>query len=137
MPQARHRRFARTVCVTVICTALSATALRSSTESVVEKSSPLAPGAPAGNVLAAGRESDARVRDRYVKLPMRFEPNAGRADRSIDFIARGVGYAVYVSSTRAIVSVDGGHVSMQLSGARSRVQPTPHGPLNRRKASRK
>ena len=129
MPQVRHRRFARTVSVTAICTALSATALGTSTESVVAKSSPLAAGAPARNVPAAGRESDARVRDRYVKLPMRFEPNAGRADRSIDFVARGVGYAVYVSSTRAIVSVDGGRVSMELSGARPRVQPTPHGRL--------
>ena len=92
-------------------------------------SSPLAPVVSAGTVAPAGREPDERARDRYLKLPMRFEPNAGRADRSIDFIARGAGYAVYVSPTRAIVSVDGGHVTMQLSGARPRVQPTPRGPL--------
>ena len=108
MPQVRHRRFARTVCVTAICAALSVSALRSSTEPVVEKSSPSGPGPAAGTVPSPGRESEARVRDRYVALPMRFEPNAGRADRSIDFVARGAGYAVYVSSTRAIVSVDAG-----------------------------
>ncbi len=44
----------------------------------------------------------ARVREAYGQLPLSFEANRGQADKSVDFVARGPGYAVALSPTEAI-----------------------------------
>jgi len=44
----------------------------------------------------------AQVREAYGQLPLSFEANRGQADKSVDFTARGPGYAVALSPTEAI-----------------------------------
>ena len=44
----------------------------------------------------------ARVREAYGQLPLSFEANRGQAAESVDFVARGPGYAVALSPTEAI-----------------------------------
>ena len=43
-----------------------------------------------------------KVREAYGQLPLNFEANRGQADESVDFVARGPGYAVALSATEAI-----------------------------------
>ena len=45
---------------------------------------------------------NARVREAYGRLPLSFEANRGQAADSVDFVARGPGYAVALSATEAI-----------------------------------
>jgi hypothetical protein len=95
------------------------------------------------------RERNARTRDAYVRLPMRFEPNAGRMDAAIDFVARGAGYAVYLSSRKTTLLLDSppgsgepkgyaarshsaSQISMHLVGARLDVAGIPQGELTGR-----
>ena len=144
-------RFVRTLCGTTVFAILSAAAVRTSNESVVTP----APSRPsrASTASAPRRNAEAHVRNKYVKLPMRFEPNAGRTDAAIDFIARGAGYAVYVAGTSTSLLVDPSarsmpsqrgataverpeRISMRLAGSRAnrtpengRINATRHSPL--------
>lgn len=59
-----------------------------------------APREIAAAPLAA--QTAARVRECYGQLPLSFEANHGQAAESVDFVARGPGYAVALSPTEAI-----------------------------------
>jgi len=145
MRQPRSRTFRRTLCATAFCAALSAAALHSASDA------PIAPAThdvrPAATT--ASREPDIRVRERVVKLPMRFEPNAGRTNPAIDFIARGPGYGIYVSAAGPAIVLgssartrdeDGAaglpqppaRISMQLAGGRANLEATARHPLSGR-----
>jgi Beta-propeller repeat len=50
-------------------------------------------------------QTPAQVRDAYGKLPLSFEENRGQANNSIDFVARGPGYAVALSPTETIFAL--------------------------------
>src|SRR6266576_1489993 len=39
------------------------------------------------------------------KLPMSFEPNQGQIDSEVQFLARGRGYALFLTSTQAVLSL--------------------------------
>ena len=41
----------------------------------------------------------------YRKAPISFEANEGQADRSVKFLARGVGYQLHLTSTQAVLSL--------------------------------
>jgi hypothetical protein len=58
------------------------------------------PGEMAAAPIAA--RTTAQVREAYGQLPLSFEANRGQAADSIDFVARGPGYAVALSPTEAI-----------------------------------
>jgi Beta-propeller repeat len=47
----------------------------------------------------------AQAREEYGKLPLSFEENRGQANKSIDFVARGPGYAVALSPTETIFAL--------------------------------
>ena len=53
----------------------------------------------------------------YGKLPLSFEPNAGRMDPSVRFIARGHGYLLSLNRRDAVLSLDGNSIRTQLVGA--------------------
>ena len=62
----------------------------------------------------------------YGKLPMQFEPNRGQAGPQTRFLARGRGYALYLTDTGATMAARNGDktslVRMQLRGANPRPQ---------------
>ena len=63
-----------------------------------------APEAAASRDIAAAplaARTTAKVREAYGQLPLSFEANRGQAAESIDFVARGPGYAVALSPTEA------------------------------------
>ncbi|HYP27020.1 MAG TPA: SBBP repeat-containing protein [Blastocatellia bacterium] len=53
----------------------------------------------------SGEEIEDRVRDSYGKLPLMFEANVGQADSKVDFLSRGAGYSVFISSTEAVFAM--------------------------------
>ncbi|HEX8688586.1 MAG TPA: SBBP repeat-containing protein, partial [Pyrinomonadaceae bacterium] len=61
-----------------------------------------APAAPA----AAKQAPDAQARESYGRLPLSFEANAGQADSSVNFLARGAGYALFLKPDEAVFSLN-------------------------------
>lgn len=59
------------------------------------------------SVPAAGAWGDrhAAVAEAYATLPLTFESNLGQTDPSVDFLARGLGYTLFVSADRAVLSL--------------------------------
>src|SRR5262249_25011440 len=56
--------------------------------------------------VAAAQQGAARgVASRYLQLPMRFEPNADGGEQSVQFLSRGAGYTLLLSSTQAVLSL--------------------------------
>jgi len=55
---------------------------------------------PQNNV---GRPNSAHT---YRKAPLSFEANLGQADKSVKFVARGVGYQLHLTSTQAVLSLN-------------------------------
>lgn len=53
----------------------------------------------------AATRTTAKVREAYGQLPLSFEANRGQAAESIDFVARGPGYALALSATEAVFSL--------------------------------
>jgi len=46
-----------------------------------------------------------RIAKAYAKLPLSFEPNRGQTDAEVDFLARGVGYTLFLSAGNAVLSL--------------------------------
>jgi hypothetical protein len=66
---------------------------------------------------ASGNDpAKARVREAYGRLPLSFEGNRGQTDPSVKFLARGGGYTLFLTSTEAMLALDGGGESV--SGVR-------------------
>jgi hypothetical protein len=55
----------------------------------------------------ASAAPEARLAKRYGELPLRFEPNRGQADARVQFIARGLGYDLFVTRDRAVMRLGG------------------------------
>jgi hypothetical protein len=73
--------------------------------------------------------SEAPVIDRtYGHVPLAFEPNDGRTDGRVDFLARGRGYSLFLTNgggaTLMMVEAPAGVVRMQVEGARSDIRGT-------------
>lgn len=60
------------------------------------------PAAAAGHSQAAQRSEILR---NYNRLPLSFEPNLGQSDPQVKFLAHGQGYGLFLTSTRALLSV--------------------------------
>jgi Beta-propeller repeat len=74
----------------------------------------LAFGSPS-DLLAAERMIKARVSDAYGKLPLRFEANAGQADREVKFLSRGSGYNLFLTPTEAVLALHSEKVMTEAS----------------------
>ncbi len=66
--------------------------------------------------------------EQYGNLPMHFEPNVGQTDESVSFLARGRGYAMFLTGTEARLELRGEHGSsaslgMKLLGSDPSVIP--------------
>jgi uncharacterized protein (TIGR03437 family) len=62
-------------------------------------------------------------------LPLRFEENRGQADRAVQFLARGPGYSLALSSGRARFVTGGREVTLRLAGANSSARASGESPL--------
>ena len=49
--------------------------------------------------------AELQVQEDYGRLPMSFEPNAGRTDARADFISRGAGYSLFLTSGGAVMDL--------------------------------
>ena len=78
---------------------------------------------PASRALGIGASaSNAALENTYTGLPMSFEKNAGQSGSEVDFIARGSGYSVFLSSGEAVLAV-----KKQTRGATLRIRGAPGG----------
>ena len=70
-----------------------------------------------------------KIAEEYGKLPLHFEPNLGQTDEQVKFMARGAGYALFLTATEAVLSLEKNEkdktkakravVRMQIEGANS------------------
>jgi len=71
----------------------------------------------------------ATVARNYGRLPLRFEANHGQSDPSVQFLARGTGYALYLTGEEAVLALRRGEtahadlIRMQVAGARPSIAP--------------
>src|SRR5690348_12149400 len=50
----------------------------------------------------------------YGQIPLSFEANQGQTDPQVNFLARGSGYALFLTPTRAVLSLPNDVLGMQL-----------------------
>ena len=62
---------------------------------------------PLPTLAAADEETRARVADEYGRLPLQFEVNRGQYPRGVQFISRGHGYSLFLSSGEAVLALEG------------------------------
>ena len=56
------------------------------------------------------RGSSTVLQEPYGQLPIAFEPNRGQTDRRVDFMARGPGYALFLSPQEAVLRLTSGRL---------------------------
>jgi hypothetical protein len=62
-----------------------------------------APAAPRAE--AVDEATRARVREAYDNLPLSFEENRGQVDAEVRYLSRGLGYALFLTQTEAVLSL--------------------------------
>ncbi len=81
---------------------------------------PVAPNSPQASAISKS----------YGKLPLSFEPNRGQTDARVQFVARGVGYTIYLSPTSATFALENNAaVRMELAGADAHITMQPEDKL--------
>src|SRR5581483_6511053 len=82
--------------------------------------------------LLAATESNQRLVSSYGNLPLSFEANAGQSDPKVKFLSRGAGYALYLTETRAdlslITGLDPESQKPETAGLRMRLAGANRGP---------
>src|SRR5260221_3442303 len=53
--------------------------------------------------LPAGAATEARVSERYGKLPLHFEANRGQTHKDVRFLSHGPGYSLYLTAGEAVL----------------------------------
>ncbi|HEY0051201.1 MAG TPA: hypothetical protein VGB68_18040, partial [Pyrinomonadaceae bacterium] len=69
-------------------------------QTLIENDSPATPA----NTGAAAIDKE-KIDDAYGKLPLHFEPNHGQTDAQVKFLARGQGYALFLTEKEAVLSL--------------------------------
>jgi uncharacterized protein (TIGR03437 family) len=64
------------------------------------------------------------IAEAYGKLPLSFESNQGQMGSEVNFLSRGKGYSLYLTSTGAVLSLRRAMVRMKLVGANPSAQVT-------------
>ena len=60
---------------------------------------------PAAGADTTTHAPSERAREAYGRMPLSFEANRGQAEESVDFIARGAGYALSLKPTEAVFAL--------------------------------
>ncbi len=74
---------------------------------------------------AAAHPNPDQIRAAFARLPLSFEPNQGQSDGKVQFLARGNGYSLYLTSGEAALDFGGKQsaaVEMKLAGANANPQ---------------
>lgn len=71
-------------------------------------------------VTGNGAQTKTRLAQRYARLPLRFEANAGQTDARVNFLARGAGYALFLTPQEAVLQLRGEQTANSLSNLRMR-----------------
>jgi hypothetical protein len=79
--------------------------LLSALDRKVERVFNAAASAPAAADVAVSSASSARVAKDYRRLPISFEVNQGQTDKSVQFLARGAGYTLFLTPGEAVLSL--------------------------------
>ncbi len=53
--------------------------------------------------VPAASLADARISERYGKLPLHFEANQGQTNKDVQFVSRGAGYSLYLTANEAVL----------------------------------
>lgn len=69
------------------------------------KNSSVAPTTIPATKNQPDRATQAKVLEAYGQLPLSFEANQGQVDKSVNFLARGSGYSVFLTPTEAVLSL--------------------------------
>jgi hypothetical protein len=78
--------------------------------------------APAIGVPQADPKAQARILDRYGKLPLSFEANQGQADGRVKFLSRTGGYSLFLTADEAVLTL------REKKTKQSSPQSSPQGP---------
>jgi hypothetical protein len=62
--------------------------------------------APAATAPEPSSAMKAEIESNYGKLPLSFEANQGQTDSQAKFLARGRGYALFLTPTEAVLSLE-------------------------------
>src|SRR5712692_3149813 len=79
--------------------------------------------------------SQSRIVESYGRLPLNFAPNRGQTDARVQFLSRGSGYGLFLTSTEAVLSLAASRgvspqvLRMKLAGANRRSQARGLEPL--------
>src|SRR4051812_8693175 len=58
------------------------------------------------NVICMAQTTDQRqLQQRYLQLPLQFEPTQGQTDINVRFLARGAGYALFLTDSEAVLAL--------------------------------
>jgi hypothetical protein len=63
-------------------------------------------GIPDGGKISTDPAPPVRITETYQKLPLAFEENRGQADTQVEFLSRGHGYTLFLTSTEAVLTLD-------------------------------
>src|SRR6266849_317913 len=69
------------------------------------RTSHAAPYGPSANQPEADQASQLRASAEYGKLPLSFEINRGQTDPQVQFLSRGAGYTLFLTPTKAVLSL--------------------------------
>ncbi len=72
-------------------------------------SSLLAASLPVSQIDRTASQSE--VAAQYAALPLRFEPNVGQSDASVQFLARGKGYTLFLTPSESVIVLSPGQTS--------------------------
>ena len=64
----------------------------------------------------ADAASQARLSAAYGQLPLSFEANHGQTDSQVNFLSRGSGYSLFLTPTKAVLSLKQGNSSNAIVG---------------------
>ena len=65
----------------------------------------------------AAAEARSRMSASYGKLPISFEVNQGQTDKSVQFLARGAGYTLFLTPGEAVLSLHAPHAKAEKAGS--------------------
>src|SRR6266849_6327180 len=68
-------------------------------------------GSSRAHVTALARASQTQLLESYGKLPLSFEANQGQTNSQVQFLARGGGYTLFLTSREAVLSLHGSKAS--------------------------
>src|SRR5260370_7613124 len=94
-----------------------------------------APGLSVERLGSVAETKEARASEVFGRLPITFEPNRGQVDRHVNFVSRGGGYSLFLTSNGAVLALSQRSVKgtlpsgtdvlrVQLAGAKPLLKPS-------------